>query len=105
MVTKMRLIDLDDLMKFPIRWNHYDKENGSEEFIYGVENVLDYAQALPIIDAENVRLGSWEWARDGYLRCSVCTQKAPVMTQYQGEPMVAVTNYCPYCGSRMKLEE
>lgn len=43
----MRLIDLDALMKFPIRANHYDRENGSEEFIYGVETVLDYAQALP----------------------------------------------------------
>ena len=28
----MRLIDADALMKYPRRINHYDKENGNEEF-------------------------------------------------------------------------
>ena len=42
----MILISLDELMKFPIRINHYDKKNGSEDFVLGVEAVLDYAQNL-----------------------------------------------------------
>jgi hypothetical protein len=47
----MRLINLDELLKFPIRKNHYDKENGSAEFVNGVESVLEYAEALPQVDA------------------------------------------------------
>lgn len=43
----MRPIDLDALLQFPIRANHYDRENGSEEFVFGVESVLDYAENLP----------------------------------------------------------
>ena len=28
----MRLIDADELNKFPIRLDHYDKEHGNEDF-------------------------------------------------------------------------
>lgn len=47
----MRLINLDELMKYPIRLNHFDKENGDINFVYGIESVLEYAEYLPIIDA------------------------------------------------------
>ena len=54
----MRLINLDDLLKFPVRWNHYDKVNGSEKYIFGVEDVIEYAENLPIIDTASVVYGS-----------------------------------------------
>ena len=41
-----KYIKLEDLMKFPIRLNHYDKEHGSKDFIYGIETVLEYAENL-----------------------------------------------------------
>lgn len=47
----MRLINADDLNKFPIRLDHYDKEHGSEVFILGIESVLEYAEYLPTIAA------------------------------------------------------
>lgn len=50
-----RLIDLDELNKFPIRLDHYDKENGNEHFVNGVETVLEYAEHLPIVEAVEVR--------------------------------------------------
>lgn len=50
----MRPIDLDELLKYPIRLDHYDAENGNIHFVYGVESVIDYAESLPIIDAEPV---------------------------------------------------
>ena len=49
-----RLIDLDELLKFPIRIDHYDKEHGNEHFVYGIETVLEYAENLPIIDSAQV---------------------------------------------------
>ena len=46
-----KYIKLEDLMKFPIRLDHYDKEHGDVNFIYGIETVLEYAENLPTIDA------------------------------------------------------
>lgn len=53
----MRLIDMDALMKYPIRINHYDKENGNENFVLGIESVLEYAENLPTVEAEPVKNG------------------------------------------------
>ena len=33
-----------------IRRNHYDKEHGSKDFIYGIETVLEYAENLQTTD-------------------------------------------------------
>ena len=46
----MAYIKLEDLQKFPIRKDHYDKVHGNEHFIYGVESVLEYAEYLPTYD-------------------------------------------------------
>ena len=46
-----KYINLEELMKFPIRRNHYDKEHGNEDFICGIETVLEYAENLPAADA------------------------------------------------------
>ena len=45
-----KYIKLEELMKFPIRLNHYDKEHGNEAFVYGIETVLEYAENLPAAD-------------------------------------------------------
>ena len=47
----MRLIDADELNKFPIRLDHYDKEHGNEDFVLGIESVLEYAEYLPTVAA------------------------------------------------------
>ena len=44
-------IKREELMKFPIRRNHYDKKHGDEHFINGIETVLEYAENLPTVDA------------------------------------------------------
>ena len=37
-------------MKFPIREDNYDRENGNEHFIFGIETVLEYAANIPPAD-------------------------------------------------------
>lgn len=44
-------IERGALMQFPIRRDHYDRENGNEHFINGIETVLEYAEQLPTVDA------------------------------------------------------
>lgn len=46
-----KLISLDELNKFPIRLDHYDKEHGNEHYVFGIEAVLEYAEYLPTVDA------------------------------------------------------
>jgi len=45
------LIEREALLKYPIRIDHYDKENGNENFVLGIESVIEFAECLPIIDA------------------------------------------------------
>lgn len=41
------LIRREDVLKFPIRLDHYDEEHGSREYVLGIESVMDYVESLP----------------------------------------------------------
>lgn len=43
----MRLIDADKLKDVPMFNGQYDKENANENFIYGIETVMDFINELP----------------------------------------------------------
>lgn len=102
----MAYIKLEDLMAFPIRIDHYDKENGNEHFVYGVETVLEYAENLPIADVAPVVHGRWipkyEIKKMYYSPDDVENYKVPDgfscsrcgRVEYRREP------YCN-CGARM----
>ena len=99
----MRLIDLDELLKFPIRIDHYDTENGNKLYVYGVEAVLEYAKYLPTVDAVPVRHGKWIKTGQSFVypnkfinySCSLCGNDIGKIKY----------NYCPYCGAKMRKEE
>ena len=44
---------LKDIHQFPIRRNHYDKENGNDNFINGIETLMEYIDLLPRYKTEN----------------------------------------------------
>ena len=71
-----RLISLDELNKFPIRLDHYDKEHGSEVFVLGIESVLEYAEYLPTVDAVPVTRCKdcvhWQKFNDDLRRDGMC---------------------------------
>lgn len=52
-------IERGALMQFPIRRDHYDRENGNEHFINGIETVLEYAENLPAADVAPVVHARW----------------------------------------------
>ena len=100
-----KYINLEELMKFPIRLDHYDKEHGNEHFIYGIETVLEYAENLPAADVAPVRHGRWEEMHyeggilDGtnFDRCSVCGYERV----FDDPALKTVFKYCPNCGAKM----
>ena len=94
-----KYIKLEDLMKFPIRLDHYDKEHGNKHFVYGIETVLEYAENLPAADVAPVRHGRWKCNKP----CPVCGVDrfdgldADIWADW--EPP-----YCPNCGAKMDEE-
>ena len=93
-----KYIKLEELMKFPFRRNHYDKEHGNEHFILGIETVLEYAESLPAADVAPVIHAHWahEKTQDGYdlWKCSHCGAG----TNQDPENILL---YCPHCGAKM----
>ena len=94
----MTYIKLEDLQKFPIRQNHYDKENGNEHFICGIETVIEYAENLPTVDVVEAKHA--EWVKTPYRPpyCSCCDEDVPL--HRDGENNYK-SNYCPHCGAKM----
>lgn len=91
-------IDREELMKFPIRRNHYDKEHGNEDFICGIETVLEYAENLPAADIAPVIHAHWihEKTQDGYdlWKCSHCAAGT-------NQDPEGILLYCFHCGAKM----
>lgn len=55
-------IDRGELMKFPIRIDHYDEVHGNRDFVLGIESVLEYAESIPAADVVE---GKWISVKDG----------------------------------------
>ena len=98
------LIDRKELRKFPIRIDHYDKENGSLEFVLGIETVFEYIEYLPTIEAKPVVHSYWLHMVSGFngmedpFMCDNCcyTMEAEnIMNNHDA------LRYCSSCGARM----
>ena len=88
------------------RLNFLMAENGEyDHYTSGFDEAVTRVENFPAADVAPVVHGKWVFADDGYLRCSECTQKAPVVQPYDDEPTTTATNYCPYCGAIMDLED
>ena len=62
------LINRADVLKYPIRLDHYDEVNGSRVFVYGVESVIEYVESLPSADAvQVVRCKDCKWYKPNQL--------------------------------------
>ena len=104
-----KYIKLEDLMKFPIRLDHYDKEHGNKNFIYGIETVLEYAENLPAADVAPVMHGHWIIGvnnDDFDIKCSKCkwTDTFEVAGIAAVERIAKVMHYCMNCGAKMDEE-
>lgn len=122
-------IDREALRQFPIRKDHYDKKNGNEHFIFGIETVMEYAESLPAADVAPVRHGYWileshkervnsRW--NVTAECSECCdeEKEIWVGFFPGVPdsmareialmdaeQVKLSNFCPNCGAKMDGDE
>ena len=96
-------IERGALMQFPIRRDHYDRENGNEHFINGIETVLEYAENLPAADVAPVVHGRWDDSgRYTFPSGAVavrCTNCGCALTE--SEHRLYNWNYCPVCGAKM----
>lgn len=100
-------IDCAELMKFPIRADHYDKEHGNKHFISGIETVLEYAGNLPAADVAPVVHGRWKHYRDTII-CSRCGfGMYPLLYHFRDGECAGgdlVPRFCPNCGAKMEVD-
>lgn len=82
----MAYIKLEDLQKFPVRRNNYDKANGNESLIDGAETVLEYAENLPTADVVEV------------VRCKDCkySNEDGTICRYSVGRAVDPEHFCSY---------
>jgi hypothetical protein len=100
------LIRLSDLMQFPIRIDHYDKVNGNEHFVLGIESVLEYAENLPRVEAEPVVHAHWIPVEGGGFRDMVLTisECSNCGGQVSHHGYACPDKYCKHCGAHMDEE-
>lgn len=98
-MAEKEYIERAALLNYPIRIHNYDEKNGNENFVYGVESVLDYAQDIPAADVVEVVHSAWVWTEEGeadyekYWVCPICGEKSYIHH-----------NYCSNCGTKMDEE-
>lgn len=95
----MKLIDLEELQKYPIRRDHYDAKNGNEHFVNGIESLMEYAEALHTINPKDLRAkGRWDTIRNAYgdIEGWLCQC---------GRESKSKDNYCPNCGAKMEGDQ
>ena len=87
-------------------------KNGKQKVIYdigdapcracAVDDMKDELENAPTVEAEPVRHGHWNEAKDGTLWCSVCTSTGPYDEDSWGYVIHAPHyDYCPHCGAKM----
>ena len=65
-----RQIDLDQLMKYPLRRGseHCDEKNADPRFLNGVESILEWAQRLPTLTPLNEWISVEERLPEGHMQ-------------------------------------
>lgn len=102
-----KYIELEAIMKFPIRKDHCDKERANEHFIFGIESVLEYILNLPASDVAPVVHGRWKLRRKGdwtsVFVCSVCGRRETIAESESYNSQLEMPREYPYChcGARM----
>ena len=100
-VAMSDLISRKALMQFPIRINNYDKENGNENFVLGIESVLEFAKYLPAVDAVEVVHAEWiNRPKTCVFVCSVCGREIRTFHTNRVEEAESEFPYC-HCGAKM----
>ena len=98
------LIRREDLMKFPIRLNHYDKKNGNIHFVLGIESVLEYASMIPSVDIDTPISKGYERVVHAYWK-PLRVYPDEYVCSYCGELWNDVkTTRCHECGAIMDLD-
>lgn len=102
-----KYISLESLMDFPIRADRCDKKHANEDFIFGIESVMEYARNHSTDDVVQVVHGQWilhhTVTGSPYTECSHCCTDFAFKTDrgtlakldMRGMP------YCPRCGAKM----
>lgn len=90
-----RQIDLDQLMKYPLRRGseHCDEKNADPRFLNGVESILEWAQTLPTLTPQNEPLtcAGCYYRDEQCAPCAYCIRSAGYADYYRCQPEGEIT--------------
>jgi DNA-directed RNA polymerase subunit RPC12/RpoP len=96
---KTDLIKRSDVLDYPIRIHHYDKEHGNIHFVLGIESVLEYVEMLPSCGETEAAYSQWLPRNPNDPDCK---------THYCGKCGAEIDSikslyyrWCPECGFKM----
>lgn len=88
------------VMEFPIRRTNYDRKNGNEHFINGIESVLEYVENLPSADVASVVHSKWKYYyKQNKAVCKHCSFERDLNENFGA----AIS--CPNCAALMDGKE
>ena len=89
----MRLIDADAVLDILRNFDrqHADLENGSEDFVYGVETAIEVIEDAPFIDIV--------WCAE----CKFYNQRGSCFLRFTNLALIDKNNFCS-CGRREKTD-
>lgn len=63
-----------------------------------IQRVID---SIPAADVRPERHGTWDDSDGEHTKCTICGYFAPIIPQYQDEPITWDAPFCPHCGANM----
>lgn len=68
---------------------------------YGLYEAYNLLNEVPAADVRLERHGEWDDSDGEHTKCSICGYFAPIIPQYQDEPITWDAPFCPHCGAKM----
>lgn len=90
MADEVRLIDAEKLKRKLIEGDGHDDDRFTEGYNFAINEVREYIDNMPTIEAEPVKHGRWMYP----FYCSECGFEPYYASDMQ-------YNYCPNCGCKM----
>lgn len=65
------------------------------------KRIIGIIESVTAADVRPERHGHWDDSDGEHTKCSICGYFAPIIPQYQDEPITYESPYCPHCGTKM----
>ena len=105
MADEVKLIDAEKLKRKLIEGDGHDDDRFTEGYNFAINEIREYIDSMPTVEAEPVKHAHWYINPDGYYpQCSNCGYEPPrELIRRNGDALI-FPRYCSECGADTKRE-